>query len=90
MDCPDKFVLIELTSNNWPSWIKILIAAIVACVPIVCIVMKGLFVAWLFILERKQLGYLDSIHDVENGNGSKFEVIFLKHNYSILSACNIS
>lgn len=73
-NCPDEFVLIGITSNNWPKWAKMLLIAITLVIPISCIIMKGLFVIWLFILERKQLAYLNSLHDMETGEHSKLEV----------------
>lgn len=76
-ECPDEFVLLGVTSDNWPGWVKFLIIVLTVAVPIVCIATKGLFVAWLFMLERKQLAYLNSLYDPENGyHSSKLQVTY--------------
>ena len=59
--CPDEFILGELTSNNWHVGIKILIAILVVGLSAVCISMKVAFMCWLSYLERKQDAYLDSL-----------------------------
>lgn len=79
-ECPDEFVIIDLNSNNWPNSAKFVIIVVSFAVPMACIVMKTLFVMWLFILERKQLAYLNSLHDSESGRESNLQVslLFLK------------
>ena len=75
--CPDKFVLIAISSNNWPSWAKMLIIALVVLMPIACMLMKGSFVLWLFVLERKQLGYLNSLHGTDTEVKTEFKVCII-------------
>ena len=55
----------QLTSDNWPLWSKILTAALVVGLAVVCVLIKMAFVAWLWWLERKQDGYLDSLEEDE-------------------------
>jgi hypothetical protein len=73
--CPDEFVIIPITTNNWPSWVKFLIIVVSFSLPMLCILMKSLFVLWLFMLERKQLAYLNLLHDSESGKDSKLQVL---------------
>ena len=73
-ECPDEFILLQITSNNWPQWAKFFIITVSVLIPIVCIVFKGLFVAWVFVLERKQLAYLKAFYDMESGIESKLQV----------------
>ena len=66
--CPESFTLGELTSNNWPIGVKIVIAAVIVAIGMVCMFMKSLFKVWLFWLEKKQDNYLDSLDiDLEAG-----------------------
>ena len=74
-ECPDSFIIIPLTSNNWPGLVKFLIIAVSFTISMACIFMKMLFVLWLFKLERKQLAYLNSLKDPENGKASKLQVL---------------
>jgi len=60
-ECPETFLLGELTSNNWPFWGKILVVSIVMGIGVLAVFMKVLFKIWLFVLERKQQSYLDSL-----------------------------
>ena len=60
-ECPDRLLLGELTSNNWPALSKIFIALIVLTLAVLCIVIKSAFVLWLWLLERKQDAYLDEL-----------------------------
>ena len=95
-ECPDEFVLFSITSNNWPEWVKFLVITVIILIPIACIIFKGLFVAWLFVLERKQLAYLDSFYDTESGinklqvNIITFFLVSLNMNYSSYSIVLLS
>ena len=71
LQCPDQFTLGELTSNNWPLWSRILIVAIILSIAVVTLLFKMLFVCWLFVLERKQDAYLESLeNDYEETDGT--------------------
>ena len=59
--CPDEFILGELTSNNWPVWAKLTISTAILSIGVVCLIMKILFYLWLYRLEKKQDDYLESL-----------------------------
>ena len=78
-ECPESFTLGELTSNNWPIGVKIVIAIIIVAIGMVCMFMKFLFKIWLFWLEKKQDNYLDSLDvDLETGE-SYLAVSFIEY-----------
>ena len=56
--CPDTLQLDELTSNNWHTSAKVIIALLIICLSIVCIIVKVVFRLWLVQLEKKQKEYL--------------------------------
>ena len=58
MECPDELQLGELTSNNWPIWARVIIAAVILLLGMLSMLMKMLFAIWLFRLERQQDDYL--------------------------------
>ena len=58
-------ILGELTSDNWPLWSKIFIAVLVVGLAVICMLIKIAFMVWLWLLERKQDGYLDSLEEDE-------------------------
>ena len=68
--CPESFTLGELTSNNWPPWAKILIVSIVLGIAVFALLMKVVFVIWLYVLERKQDSYLDSLDNSDDVESS--------------------
>ena len=59
--CPDRFVLGELTSNNWPLWAKITISSAVVGTALLCLLGKILFAIWIYQLDKKQDDYLESL-----------------------------
>ena len=59
--CPDQFVLGDLTSNNWPLWMKLVVAGTVMGIAMACLLMKTLFSLWYYRLEKKQDDYLESL-----------------------------
>ena len=63
--CPDRLVLGALTSDNWPLWSKIFVSVLVVGLAVICMLIKAAFVVWLWWLERKQDGYLDSLEEDE-------------------------
>ena len=68
--CPDSIDLSSLMSNNWHPGAKVAIAVVIIGIAAICLLMKMLFVIWLFWLERKQDAYLDSLEvDLENDEG---------------------
>ncbi len=66
--CPERFTLGELTANNWPLVVKIVIAAVVAAIGLICVFCKFCFKLWLLWLEKKQDNYLEGLDiDLEAG-----------------------
>ena len=64
--CPEQFALGVLTSNDWPAWLKIVIAAIVVGLSLICLLVKAMFMAWWFFYVRyRQAKFLE--------NGTKFK-----------------
>ena len=59
--CPDEIALGRLTSNSWPLSAKVVIVIQTFGVAIVCVILKVLFLTWLFWLEHKQETYLSSL-----------------------------
>ncbi len=57
--CPDRFVVGELTSNNWPVWAKITIASAIIGIALLCLLGKMLFALWMYWLDKKQDESLD-------------------------------
>ena len=74
MECPETFVLGDLTSNNWPSRVKIAIICIVMGIGLIALVLKVLFVLWLCWLERMQRLYLESLEDDFEGTDTTLQV----------------
>ena len=59
--CPDRFMVGELTSNNWPVWAKITIASAIIGIALLCLLGKILFALWMYQLDKKQDEYLESL-----------------------------
>ena len=76
--CPDEVLLLEITSDNWPNWIEWLVILVTILISIVCMAMKTLFTVWLFIMDRKQLAYLNSLRDPEDANAPSKLQVFIK------------
>ncbi len=73
-ECPEAFDLGDLTSNNWPTWSKVLIVSVIVAVGVFAVVMKLLFVIWLWWVERKQVLYLESLDSNCEGESNKLQV----------------
>ena len=74
--CPDEVLLLEITSDNWPKWIEWLVILMTVLISIVCMTAKTLFTVWLYVMDRKQLAYLNSLRDPEDGNTSSNLQVF--------------
>ena len=62
-ECPEMFILDELQSDNWLPGIKVLLVLVVIGVVIACVVVKVIFLLWLWKLEWKQQLYLGLLGD---------------------------
>ena len=59
--CPEMFILGELDSNSYLPSSKVMLVLVVVGVAVFCILMKMIFVVWLWRLEWKQQLYLWSL-----------------------------
>ncbi len=59
--CPEMFVLGEPNSNSWLPSSKVMLVLVVVGVAVLCILMKVVFVVWMWRLEWKQQLYLWSL-----------------------------
>ena len=64
--CPEKFLLAELDSNNWSPAAKIIIVVLVVGITAFCLFLKAMFIVWLCWLkkiydERAEVSHLATI-----------------------------
>ena len=86
--CPEELVLGELTSNDWHLGVKISIVVLIVGVAVVSVIIKVMFVIWLYVLERKLNNYLHSLYKrAASSNRAQLPVIIL-HN-GVLMLCTI-
>ena len=73
-NCPEQFDLGQLTSNNWPLGLKIIIVLVIVGATVLCMILKFIFGVWLFRLNWKQNSYLDTLGTDEIEAEDKLQV----------------
>lgn len=74
--CPEMFILDELTSNNWSDAAKIILVLILLGIVAMCVVLKAMFMLWRYRLEKKQHLYLVSLDSDLEKNETRLQVCF--------------